>query len=302
MKSYNETTSSSRNIKWISSGLILQLLLLGLALLGSSCSKSNESTANQINFQSGPTNSPDGIINGTEIQLNDPVAQSTVGIYDAAKGISCTGVLVHKNMVLTAAHCSLSTPKNLTILFTTNFSTMNPARKYPFQRQVTKIAIGPYWQKNQNQLINTGDIALLLFSGQIPNGYKPASVLFSTQGFARGTPTVIAGYGMFNINNFASTKVLRKTTLMIDNPTFSASELTINQSRGSSACIGDSGGPAYIFANNQYYVWGIIARGNNETNENYCRNQGIISSIAFYKAWIQETAKQFLKTGNDNPQ
>ncbi len=285
----------------MSSSLILQLLLVGFSLLGNACSKTTDTAANQIDIQNGQTKSPDGIINGTQIQMNDPIAQSTVAIYDSVKGISCTGVLVHKNMVLTAAHCSLSSAKNIFILFTTDFSSMDPARKYPFQRPVTQIAIGPYWQKNQNKLIDQGDIALLQFSGQIPNGYKPAPVLFSTQGFVRGVATALAGYGIFNDESRRGLKVLRKTFVAIDNPTFSASEITIDQSRGTAACVGDSGGPAYIFANNQYYVWGVISRGNNDTETVRCRSQAIITSFAFYKSWIQETAKKFLSGTNNKP-
>lgn len=269
--------------------------------MGIACSNSNQTTANQITVDNAANGSADEIINGAEIQLNDPVAQSTIGIFDSLTRRTCSGVLIDKNIVLTAAHCSLTEAKYLYIVFTTNFNLLDAAHTRTYQtRQVIRSAVSPDWRNNQFNIKDQGDVALLLFTGDLPAGYKPSPMLLNSQALTRGLPTVIAGYGISDVRNYNTARILRKAVVTIDNPNFSKSEISVDQSKGYGACIGDSGGPAFVFINGQYFVLGIINRGFNETDQNRCRVSGIFSTTVFYGNWIQSTARQLL-TGSATP-
>lgn len=230
----------------------------------------------------------DSIIGGTEVKEIDPILRSVVAVYDKGSKQLCSGSLLENNVIVTAAHCVGS--DELYIFFGTALSPQAP------RRLVDVIAISNYWETRYAEEQNSGDIALLHFAGTLPDGYKPATMFKDKKALRKDLEVVIAGYGVDNSMAATGSGVLRKTKLKIADPKFSVSEITLDQSHGTSACHGDSGGPAYVEVNGELQLFGVTSRGVNDAKKDCTANVAYTSTI-YYGAWItrmQEKIKAYL--------
>jgi len=275
-------------LKWVTRASLLGGFLIG----GLACSPRSSSEGNLI----APTSKiSDTIINGTEVSANHPIARMTVAIYNPTIKATCSGSLLENNIVLTAAHCVYSNPKKQFILFESNFSSTDPAvmKKFKFL-PVIAGKVTPTWEKQQHLLKNQGDIGLLKFSGQVPPGYQAARALRDFKVLKKGTSTVIAGYGRVQFQN-TNVQVLRQATVPIADPQFSQLEITLDQSRGYGACVGDSGGPAYVILNGIYYLWGVTSRPVDMSPEDQCQNVGVFTKVDRFLSWISTATKELIE-------
>jgi secreted trypsin-like serine protease len=60
-------------------------------------------------------------------------------------------------------------------------------------------------------------------------------------------------------------------------------ELMLDE-RKAGTCSGDSGGPAYIEKDGQFYLFGITSRGTY-----FCDDSGVYTNALSYTKWIQDT-------------
>lgn len=224
------------------------------------------------------------IINGTDVGNNSHFSKSTVAIYDQSTGEICTGSLITKNIVLTAAHCVGPEVDKMLILFGTKITADS------FMLNVDKVVVSKYWDSNKHNEKDTGDIALLHFSGTIPDGYQTIKFLFSPRSIKQNQFTTIIGYGVIDFKKDDSAGILRATSVKIVDLNFSKTEVQVDQSKGTGACFGDSGGPAFINILGQDFLWGVIARGVNDP-ENDCSKSSVITNILNYRTWIIQEIK-----------
>jgi len=268
--------------KWVLAGVVSTLAI-------TACSPQNK-TSSEIQANG------EGIIGGTEVKPGDKIQQSIVAVYDAYEGQLCTGSLLPNNLVLTAAHCVGQFEDQMYVFFDTELSAKSE------RRQVDKLEISPYWETRRLQKRDTGDIALLHFTGTVPAGYKPATFLSATNKklLKKGATVVLAGYGITDGVTGDGAGTLRMTTVKIEDPQFSTSEIKLNQTQGTGACHGDSGGPAYIQVNGQYYLWGVTSRGVDD-EKNDCTQYSAYTSALFYKTWLNRMANK-LTTSLTSPQ
>ena len=242
------------------------------------------------------TQSQTGIINGTDVKAEDKLAESIVAVYDAYTGQLCTGSLLPSNLVLTAAHCVGPFPEAMVVFFD-----IQPNEKSEY-RAIDKLEVSPYWETRQMEDKNTGDIALLHFTGTAPAKYKPSAFLpaASQKQIKPGANVVVAGYGLTDGVKKIGAGKLRTTKIKIADHKFSASEVSLDQSQGTGACHGDSGGPAYIEVGGKYFLWGVTSRGlNDEAND--CSKQAVYTNALYYKSWLNRVANK-LTTALGSPE
>ena len=182
----------------------------------------------------------------------------------------CTGALVAPSVVLTAAHCAVRlTDEALPAwAFTVGTGRVDLTDTATGQvLGVSSVALYPGW----NEFTRRGDVALL----QLAQPSTAPMIPIAAEGdagwaYARGTPTIVAGWGRTGPSSPPSS-VLNWLALSVQNDTYcgrqfnpvydEASMFCASQpGTSASACSGDSGGPAVAeFAPGAYKVIGVAS-------------------------------------------
>ncbi|MEY4615135.1 MAG: hypothetical protein RJB66_95 [Pseudomonadota bacterium] len=225
-------------------------------------------------------NSPFNIINGHEVKPTDEFAATIVGIYNLENNSLCTGSLIAESYVLTAAHCVAKEPKNLRVFFGNSLDTITAVNK------VIGAVIPTTWGQKFLEPSDWGDIAVLKISGQLPQGYRPTSLL-TEDNLQTGQVTILAGYGLADAIKKEGSGLLRKTSVSIADPKHGKTEVSLDQRNGSGACHGDSGGPAYVLTTAGHALWGVTSRGLNDPNDD-CGQFAVYTNAIAYKEWINQ--------------
>ncbi len=261
---------------------ILAGVLLGLNL--SACTPAKQF---QIKYSADEGN-PSNIIAGNDVANNSSLSKSVVLLINSFTQEVCSASLIGNQYALTAAHClDKENPNNLYIFFAAK-----PNGKTE-RRRVIAMQAFPYWALRQSEDINTGDIAVIKFEGiALPKGYKAVEFLPEDQKILKGAKTIVLGYGIKNAQTQVGAGVLRYTTLTVSNPNYSSTEILLDQSKGSSVCHGDSGGPAYFYMKDshgqlKYYFWGVANHSSVDDVDNNCNKGVVYTNALLYQTWIQ---------------
>lgn len=225
----------------------------------------------------------DGIIGGKDADGTEIFFPHIASLGDKF-GPFCTISLISESIAITAAHCLTEDPANLIVYFGTE-----PAAMEPEQLQVRKVqgyVVSPFWAHRQEEDVNNGDIGVIRFSGGLPKGFKPISLLKDVSHLSVGQDVILAGYGANDGKAGTGGGKLRYTTTTILKPDFTLTELAFDQSKGTGACYGDSGGPAYAEMDGELVVVGVTSRG----TEDDCSGFVIYTSVPFYLSWIERSA------------
>lgn len=231
------------------------------------------------------------IVGGSDVSPKDEIAKMTVAVHLAdvyyadqerfgtqvASVSYCSGVIFDEETILTAAHCFGSHTGKFNyrgnhIAFGVDIrmgvkNITRPTTGY----KILESGYAPWsWGGVGN---DEGDLAIVKFSGGLPEGYKPAkyfSKLNLPLILKEGMPIILVGYG--DDKKFGK-GVLRKVENNLQK--IQKYNLWVGE-EGRTACHGDSGGPAFVRHNEQYYLVGVSSR----TTERGCRGMAIYSKFS----------------------
>lgn len=266
----------------------------------------------------------DTIVNGHDVTQGSKYQKHVVAIYDYQDEAICTGTLIPGNIIVTAAHCMVNPAHKMKVIFGLDAYDLAHAREQDVvqltQRTITSYKVHPDYNEtlNEDKETNWHDIAIVKFSGSLPQGYAPAKLLTTDADIRRGVMMTLVGYGVSKVDvedvEYSRSKEFQEgleygEILCDDND---ENCIKINQSgdgllrytqapvlgvqesefrldeRKSGTCSGDSGGPAFVTdKNGEFLLAGVTSRGNLT-----CDDQGVYTSVAIFTPWIEKTIPQ----------
>jgi hypothetical protein len=205
-----------------------------------------------------------------------------------SRGNFCTGTVLARELVLTAAHCVL--PGAEYKLFEYD------AKRQPILRDVNAVVRHPKFELPT--LLGhraTADVALLKLTAPLPGRFAPALIAWPPQGIKPEMPFILAGYGLAVRGDGKTGGTARAATLVATGQPGTlqlrlVDPATRNTKPGLGACTGDSGAPVFDPAAAAPTLVGLVSWSTGANNEAGCGGLTGVTPLALYADWIRASA------------
>jgi secreted trypsin-like serine protease len=203
-----------------------------------------------------------------------------------SRGTPCTGTLLARDLVLTAAHCTMPGADYKIVVF--------DARRQPLLRDVAQVRHHPQFSiKTFLAHRATADVALLKLAR--PMALAPAPIFDGAPKVAPGDTLTLAGFGVTRRGDGRSGGTLRAASLAVTGKPGNLQirlfdPATRGERPGLGACTGDSGGPVFIQNAGRRLVIGVVSWSTGPKNSDGCGGLSGVTPLSLYRGWILDTA------------
>ena len=229
--------------------------------------------------------SPAAALVGGASVVRDVGAGRHLVIVVGARKSFCTGTALARDLVLTAGHC-VAPPSTYWVV-------VGP----PPWLALKSIAVHPrYNAKDYANGRVTADVALLKLETPLPERVQPAE-LATNRTVAAGDAFVIAGMGVTAPGGEEGIAVPRAAAVVATGRPGNlqirlVDPATRGERAGLGACIGDSGGPAFVERDGRFAVIGVVSWATGPSGSEGCGGMTGVTPIWLYRSWIVEQARK----------
>jgi hypothetical protein len=216
----------------------------------------------------------------------DPSIARHVVLIVGSRGTSCSGGVIARDLVLTAAHCALPGADYKLVTF--------DAAHQPELKDVATVARHPQFELATLLAHRaTADVALLKLAAPLPATFAPAP-LARERTVAVGDEFIVAGYGLAVRGDGRTGGTVRAATLVTTGQPGTLQvrlfdPATKGERAGLGACTADSGAPAFE-TDPRHGIVGVVSWSTGPQLTDGCGGLTGVTPLTRYRAWIVETA------------
>jgi secreted trypsin-like serine protease len=212
------------------------------------------------------------------------IARSVVMVVGSDKSF-CSGVVIARDLVLTAAQCIRPATHYRIIGFDAPRTLKN----------VASTIVHPDWDPTavlKHRM--SADVALLKLAAPLPPAYMPVA-LADPKVVTVGSQVTVAGYGSAKAGDIKSGGKLRTAVLVVTGNPGSFQIRLVDPNRkgdvaGLGSCMGDSGGPVLEESDGRLALLGLMSWATGPALTTGCGGLTGVTPIVRYRDWVIKTA------------
>lgn len=220
----------------------------------------------------------------------EPSIARRIVLIVGSRGTACTGVVIARDLVLTAAHCVLPGADYKLV-------TYDEGRR-PVLLDTARVARHP--QFDINTLLAhraTADIALMKLASPLPAAFAPAALAEPGRPIAVGDSFTVAGYGVAVRGDGKTGGTVRTAKLVATGQPGSlqlrlVDPVTKGERAGLGACRGDSGAPVFVDDGGTPAVIGVVSWSTGPKLSAGCGGLTGVTPLMRYREWVLDAARR----------
>lgn len=230
------------------------------------------------------------IIGGQDANPEGLAAQSTVALITGRSEIlkeNCTGTVISDNVILTAAHC-LEKMRTINVWIHAGSKLPKPYYLHELYKVRDFIVHPQFAAISSTDFPDTeiNDIAVILLDKKLPPSMKAVKIQVNVSP-TTGDELLLAGFGVTDDRNTKRATQLKTAKVTVSRVWDKI--LVLDQTQGSGACNGDSGGPAYIEKDKELILVGVTRGAHNKSP--HCHNYTEYTNATRFKDFILSSVK-----------
>jgi secreted trypsin-like serine protease len=218
-----------------------------------------------------------------------PAIARHVVLIVGSRGTFCTGVAIARDLVLTAAHCTMPGADYKLMEF--------DAAHQPVLEDVADIARHPGFElKTLLAHQATADVSLMRLAAPLGAAFAPAPLAAPAKTVAPGDAFTVAGFGVAVRHDGKTSGTLRSAALVATGHPGTlqirlVDAATNDERAGLGACTGDSGAPVFVAEGGRLAVAGVVSWTTGPKLTDGCGGLTGVTPLVRYRDWIVDTAR-----------
>jgi secreted trypsin-like serine protease len=160
------------------------------------------------------------------------------------RGNACSGTVIARDVVITAAHCVLCRGQQRCVQPTDKLAIAYIEGGSPILQRVRSVVVHP---RSSSDMRRSIDVAMIRLAEPLPGRFRPVAIIAPNTPYSEGSDLYLSGYGLQRDKDPKSAGTLRGAGALILSPQ-TRRIIRVGRTDGPETlriCKGDSGGPVF---------------------------------------------------------